>query len=251
MEFRRIFDTIPEQFDKYRPRYSHELFMYLIKFARIDSRSKVLELGPGTGQATEPILDTGCEYDAIELGEHLYAKMKQKYDRRPNFHIVNDDFITHDFRDKRYDCIYSAATIQWIPEETAFQKTYSLLNSGGTLAMLTTRGDYRTPNEELFLRIQEVYSEYFKPVIEYPHRGFRYDHALNYGYTSFERQEFVKRRVLTADEYVAYCGTHCDHIVIPEPYKSKFYAGLRGAVESAGGKIEFRDVYTLYLAAKP
>lgn len=122
MEFRRIFDTIPEQFDKYRPRYSHELFMYLTKFARIDSRSKVLELGPGTGQATEPILDTGCEYDAIELGEHLYAKMRQKFDSRPNFHIVNDDFITHDFGDKKYDCIYSAATIQWIPEETAFKR---------------------------------------------------------------------------------------------------------------------------------
>ena len=26
MEFRKVFDTIPEQFDKYRPRYSAELF---------------------------------------------------------------------------------------------------------------------------------------------------------------------------------------------------------------------------------
>ena len=25
-EFRRVFDTIPEQFDKFRPRYSEELF---------------------------------------------------------------------------------------------------------------------------------------------------------------------------------------------------------------------------------
>lgn len=47
MEFRRIFDTIPEQFDKYRPRYCPELFTYLIKFARIDTHSKVLELGSG------------------------------------------------------------------------------------------------------------------------------------------------------------------------------------------------------------
>ena len=26
MEFRKVFDTIPEQFDKYRPRYSEKLF---------------------------------------------------------------------------------------------------------------------------------------------------------------------------------------------------------------------------------
>ena len=79
MEFRKIFDTIPDQFDKYRPRYSPELFEYLIDFAKITPDKKVLELGPGTGQATDPILKTGCDYNAIELGEHLYAKMKEKY----------------------------------------------------------------------------------------------------------------------------------------------------------------------------
>ncbi|MBQ8258395.1 MAG: SAM-dependent methyltransferase, partial [Clostridia bacterium] len=70
MEFRKIFDTIPEQFDKYRPRYSDELFASLIEYAEIGEGKTVLELGPGTGQATDPILNTGCDYNAIELGEH-------------------------------------------------------------------------------------------------------------------------------------------------------------------------------------
>lgn len=35
MEFRKIFDTIPEQFDKYRPRYCAELFDDLIEYAGI------------------------------------------------------------------------------------------------------------------------------------------------------------------------------------------------------------------------
>lgn len=35
MEFRKVFDTIPEQFDKYRPRYSEELFADLISYADI------------------------------------------------------------------------------------------------------------------------------------------------------------------------------------------------------------------------
>lgn len=29
----------------------------------------LLELGFGTGQATETLLNTGCDYNAIELGE--------------------------------------------------------------------------------------------------------------------------------------------------------------------------------------
>ena len=55
----------------------------------------------------------------------------------------------------------------------------------------------------------------------------------------------------TADEYVAFCGTHCDHIVIPEPYRSKFFDGLRETVLEAGNKVVFNDTFILFLAKKP
>lgn len=251
MEFRKVFDTIPEQFDRYRPRYSAELFADLIAYAGIGPDKRVLELGPGTGQATDPILDTGCDYHAVELGANLCAMMRNKYGHRPNFRIVNDDFITCDFGSQKFDMIYSAATIQWIPEEIAFSKTFDLLKPGGTLAMLLTVGDYKKPNEELFGRIQKVYSEYFKPSVEYPHRGFGYANCVDYGYTDFEKREFSGERVFTAEEYVAFCGTHCDHIVVDEPYRTPFFEGLRNAVLEAGDRIVFSDTYVLYLAKKP
>ena len=104
-EFRRVFDMIPDKFDKYRPRYSDELFDFLIGRAEVGPEKRVLELGPGTGQATEPVLRIGCEYHAIELGEHLYRKMIEKYGALPNFNIVNDDFIPHEFGDMKFDMI--------------------------------------------------------------------------------------------------------------------------------------------------
>jgi len=251
MEFRKVFDTIPEQFDRYRPRYSAELFAALIEYADIGPGKSVLELGPGTGQATDPILNTGCDYNAIELGGNLYEMMKRKYGHYPNFRIVNDDFITHDFGSRTFDLIYSAATIQWIPEDIAFSKTFRLLKPGGTLAMMLTRGDYRTPDEELYQKIQQVYSAYFKPETEYKHGSFRYTNAPEYGYIDLEKREFYGKREFTADEYVSFCGTHCDHIVIPEPYKSKLFRGLREAVRAAGNRIVFNDTFVLYLAKKP
>ncbi len=251
MEFRKVFDTIPEQFDRYRPRYSPALFSDLIAYAEIGPGKTVLELGPGTGQATDPILNSGCDYHAIELGEHLFQFMNRKYGSRPNFHIVNDDFITHDFESQQFDLIYSAATIQWIPEEIAFTKTLDLLKPGGTLAMMLTKGDYRTPNEALYQKIQEVYSKYFHPETEYAHGSFSYTSAPDYGYVAFEKREYHGERVFTADEYVSFCGTHCDHIVIPEPDKSRLFSGLREAVLEAGNRIVFQDTYVLYLAKKP
>lgn len=251
MELRRIFDTIPEQFDRYRPRYCPELFADLIASAEIGPGRDVLELGPGTGQATGPILDTGCNYCAIELGAHLADMMRRKYGQRANFSIVNDDFIPHDFGARRFDVIYSATTIQWIPEQVAFSKTFALLKPGGTLAMMLTSGDYRSPNEALYREIQKVYEKDFRPEIPYAHRGFRYDAATEYGYVDFEKREYPGERVMTADEYVAYCGTHCDHLVIPEPHRQRFFEGLRDAVLRAGNRIVFRDTHVLYLARKP
>ena len=250
-EFRKVFDTIPEQFDKFRPRYSEELFSDLIDYAKVGPGVKVLEIGPGTGQATDPILRTGCEYHAIELGEHLYRKMKEKYGELPNFHIVNDDFITHDFGEEKYDLIYSAATIQWIPEKIAYPKIFSLLKPGGVLAMMLTSSEYKSNDEVLYEKIQKLYDEYFKPDIPYTHGGFRYTAAPEYGYEDVEKREFPGKREMTADEYVAYNGTHCNHIVIPDPIREMFFRKLHDAVEEAGGKVVFNDTHRLYLTKKP
>ena len=250
-EFRRVFDTIPDQFDKFRPRYSEELFTYLNTEAGIGPGKRVLEIGPGTGQATEPVLRTGCEYYAIELGQHLCRMMKEKYSELPNFNIVNDDFITHDFGDMKFDMIYSAATIQWIPETVAFTKTFDLLKPGGTLAMMLTSADYKSDNEVLYAKIQKLYDRYYKPDIQYTHGKFRYTAAPEYGYTEVTRREFKGQRVFSADEYVAFCGTHSDHVVIPDPLRTEFFDGLRKAVLDAGNRIVFNDTYVLYITKKP
>ncbi len=249
-EFRRVFDMIPDQFDKFRPRYSEEMFSFLNDRAGIGQGKKVLEIGPGTGQATDPVLKTGCEYHAIELGEHLCRKMKEKYGKLPNFNIVNDDFITHDFGDMKFDMIYSAATIQWIPQDIAFAKTFELLKPGGTLAMMLTSSEYRSENEALHEKIQALYDEDYKPDMPYTHGKFHYTAAPSYGYTEVERFEFKGQRVFTADEYIRFSGTHCDHIVIPEPIRSEFFGKLKETVLEAGDRIVFNDTYILYLTRK-
>ena len=61
----------------------------------------------------------------------------------------------------------------------------------------------------------------------------------------------TRRRIFSAEDYAAYCGTHCDHIVIPEPHRTPFFNGIRQAVLNAGDRIEIADTYVLRLAKKP
>lgn len=127
MDFRKIFNIIPEEFDKWRPRYCDELFSDLIEHSKLDASKAALEIGPGTGQATEPILKTGCSYLAVELGENFTEFMKNKFGSYTNFQIVNADFETYDFGRDKFELVYSAATFQWIKREIGYPKLQAIL----------------------------------------------------------------------------------------------------------------------------
>lgn len=250
MDFRKVFDSIPEEFDKWRPRYCGELFADVIEFSKLKHGKTALEIGPGTGQATEPILRTGCSYLAIELGEKLAKYTKNRFSSYDNFQILNADFETYDFGQNQFDLIYSAATIQWIPEGIGFPKVYSILKSGGVFAMFMTHSDEKSANEALYMRIQDIYAEYFHPEVEYTCK-LVYSNVVNYGFVDFECRNYHKTRVLNADEYIAWISTHAPHITLQEPYKSKFFAGIKGAILSFGNNITIHDTIILYLARKP
>jgi len=252
MDFRKIFDSSvpPEDFDKWRTRYCDALFTGVIEHAGLGPGKAALEIGPGTGQATEPILRTGCSYMAIELGENFTEAMKVKFDSYHNFDIVNADFETYDFGRNRFDLVYSAATIQWIPKQIAFPKAYDILKSGGTLAMFWTETDHKSPNEDLYNRIQEVYIKHFQPETKYT-CSLEPNNALNYGFTNLERREYYDKRLYSAEEYVSYIRINASHLTLPEHNKSDFFEGIKESILCFGDKITLNDTIVLYLAKKP
>lgn len=76
--------------------------------------------------------------------------------------MINADFETWAFEEGTYDLVYSAATIQWIPEEIAFTKTFQMLKPGGFLAMFMTCSDETSRNHGLRAEIDRVYEEHFR-----------------------------------------------------------------------------------------
>lgn len=250
MDFRKIFDRIPENFDKYRPRYRKEVFQELTSLVSLAPGKKVLEIGPGTGQATEPILKTGCSYTAIELGENFTSFLNDRFSACPNFRVVNGDFETWEFEENAYDLVYSAATIQWIPEKNAFTKTFRMLKPGGYLAMFMTRSDESGRNPELHAEIDRVYEKHFHVKQRYSCK-MDYKNALQYGFTNFTYKEWKSERTVDADAYISWISTHCEHITLEEPYKTRFYEGIREAFYKYGDRMTIIDTIPLYLVQKP
>lgn len=68
MELRLKFNEDEQNYDRFRPGYPDALMQDVIESFHAGGQSRILEIGIGTGQATQPILDTGCDLTAVEWG---------------------------------------------------------------------------------------------------------------------------------------------------------------------------------------
>lgn len=100
MELRRTFNTDEYNYDKSRPAYPKELFEDIFDYVKLSGNSNVLEIGIGTGQATLPFLNKGCNVTAVELGDKLSRYCAQKFSYFDKFNIINSDFIEADLPEK-------------------------------------------------------------------------------------------------------------------------------------------------------
>ena len=82
------FNTRAELYDRMRPGYPKELYQDLFAYKPVDAASRAVEVGIGTGQATRPVLETGCRVKAVEYGAELASICREKFRDFPNFSAV-------------------------------------------------------------------------------------------------------------------------------------------------------------------
>ncbi len=59
---------------------------------------RVVEIGPGGGALTAPLLDSGCELHAVELDRSLAAELTARFGSHPRFSLYCGDVLDFDFR---------------------------------------------------------------------------------------------------------------------------------------------------------
>jgi SAM-dependent methyltransferase len=250
------FNQVPDAFDRWRPAYVPELYKDLFAYRPIGPSSRVLEVGIGTGQATRPMLETGCTLTAVELGDRLADRAREKFRDFPRFTVVNGAFEDYEAPQGQLDLIYAAASFHWIPEEAGYLKAFRLLRSGGAFARFACHSTYRKGQEALFAAIQEVYAVYMPGSAPAPEYGEadaaeRAAIALKYGFADIAFRLYRRTRTYTGQEYAALIGTHSDHIALGEDRCRGLCEGVREAIDRCGGTITLYDTMDLQLARKP
>ena len=253
MDRRATFNENVQNYEAYRPTYPQELYDAIRSYSDIGPKSYGVEVGIGTGQATLPILQTGCRLTAVELGSELAAYTEEKFRQYTNFDVVNCSFETYDVAETSVDLVYSATAFHWIPVEVGYPKIHRMLKTDGTLALFWNRPS--TSQGPLHEVIQKVYAKYWGSQVRVEEsRQKAYDKVLDqmksYGFRDIRLELFKAVRCFDADSYIGLLTTYSDHRSMPESMKEPFYSEIRKAINRYGGVITIEDTVDLYLGKK-
>jgi SAM-dependent methyltransferase len=158
----RVFNDVPELYDRVRPRYPDELFADLVTITGMDERSSVLEVGCGTGQATRSLAALGCSVIAIEPGADMAALARRRTATFSNVKVVTSTFEEWDDRCGRFDVLVAASAWHWVDPSIGWQRAHDVLYPGGWMALLGNVVVRRPGEPEVYAETADLH-ERFSP----------------------------------------------------------------------------------------
>ena len=129
-----MFNHASDYYDKLRPSYPKEIIDLLISETGIKAKSKLLEIGAGSGKATELLTGKGFEILCIDHGEDLVKIGNNRFsDNKIRFKTVK--FEECNLPRQYYDLVFSAQAFHWIPQPIGYEKCAYTLKRKKFLAL--------------------------------------------------------------------------------------------------------------------
>jgi SAM-dependent methyltransferase len=135
-----VFNEVAGEYDRHRPSYPDALIDQACEVGGLGPGSTVLEIGCGTGQLTRSLLARGLRVTAIEPGERLIARARDRLGHAGEVEFVNRRLEEASLPHAHYSAVFSASAIHWVDPDVSWRKTADALVDGGTLALLSSFG---------------------------------------------------------------------------------------------------------------
>jgi SAM-dependent methyltransferase len=239
---RTTFGEDAARYHRARPTYPPALFAHL-------SGPRILEIGPGTGQATLPLTALGS-VTAVELSPELAAVARS---HAPAARVVVANFDEWPLPPEPFDLVVSATAFHWLDPRTRMARCAEALRPGGTLAVISTH-HIAGGTEQFFVDVQECY-ERWDPATppnlrlsraSYVPRAF--DESNAFEEPVFHRFEW--EQTYDTEAYVDLLLTYSNHIALPA--RDQLIADIRQLVHTRyDGQVVKRYMTQLAVARRP
>ncbi len=248
-----MFNQMADFYDKFRPSYPLETINSIVKTADLTPGSQVLEIGAGSGKATEQFAAYGFEMLCMDPGEDLVHKGNERF-RDQNITFVATRFENYALPHAHFDAIVAAQSFHWIPKPQGYSLCASTLKKHGWLMPFwNIELIYDTELDQDLLSILEKHSAFTATMKtdDYNDRVERISKdiaASGYFYEPQITQTYWEK-IYTAEEYFGYVMTGNVFIRNPDSTKSACFHDLCKLADKYNG-IRRRFVCELYASQK-
>lgn len=230
---RETFDSAAARYHRARPGYPEELFYDLVELAELAPGARILEIGPGTGKATEPLARRGFGIHGIELGPSLAAEARRNLATFPNVRIDVGAFETFPIEPASYDLVMSATAFHWIEQPLGYQRVAEALKPGGHFAEFRHHHVWSPEWDPFFRESQELYLKYMPGTppdfrLPLPDEVATLEREIiASGMFELPRvRRYIQTVIQTPESYADLLLTFSNHIALPEPDRSRLIDGL-------------------------
>jgi SAM-dependent methyltransferase len=254
---RASFDGMASTYDEVRPGYGRELYDFIDSTKPFSERSLILEVGSGSGIATEEIADRwNPGIVALEPGKNLRAAARKRLGGRGKIELVASTFEDYDGGGRRFDAIFSATAFHWVDPAVKYRKAFELLSDDGFLVLYWN--NFGIADDGVAKAMDALYREYGmsqdggtareRQAGNIARRRKEIDES---GFFAVARSGLFRNRfTYTTQRYLGLLGTFSDHSKAKIPDIESFYADVTRLLDTGGGSIEVEIAVSLEMARK-
>lgn len=245
----KIFDQAAQLYELARPHYPQELYNQLQRETGLNEKSRILEIGCGTGQSTADLIRFTKQITCIEPGKNLIKIAKQKFPALTFFSTKFEDYKAT----TTFDLIVCATAWHWLDPEIRYRKSYQLLNKNGKLAVFYHFHIENDP-DSFHSRANHIYAKYLGDSRDLASRDQieeRRSKMTNKYFRLIDLVEVSWQQAYSVNQYLQLRNTYSDHISIAEKERQAFEEEIRNfANQEFSGKITKSYTSVLFLAEK-
>lgn len=253
---RATFDAHAALYQRTRPVCPDALFDDLMALASLSDRSRVLEIGCGTGQATVPLAQRGLSVIALELGPHLARLARRNVASFAHVSVLNEAFETWDAGSDQFDAVLSVNAFHWIDSGVRFAKAAQLLRDGGSLCIVATHWVIPDGADRFWHDVQDDYEAAalarVDPSTKHPGRIVDWSEAIAASgiFRNVASRSYQFEMHFSADDYADNLRTQTGLYDVEPSAREDLLRRVRQRVRDRGGHVTATFLATLNVATR-